>query len=150
MGFQRKTPSFVSNRQRDSLIGAGLVLVTALVFPAGCESESESRNKTPVGGEDTLAIRTIVTSEEQILALTAGLASLGKGLLYLPLLDAPRRELFAPTFDVVDLEGSREAGWQPSSKGASRMAIRDGSSPMSTSQPWHAGKRITGAGSWPS
>ena len=140
----------MSNRRRDSLVGASLVLVTALVFPAGCESESESRNKTPVGGEDTLAIRTIVTSEEQILALTAGLASLGKGLLYLPLPDAPRRELFAPTFDVVDLEGSREAGWQPSSKEASRMAIRDGSSPMSTSQPWHAGKRITGAGSWPS
>ena len=131
MGFQRKTPSSVNNRRRESLIGASLVLVPALVFPACCESES--RNETPVGGEDTLAIRTIVTAEEQILALTACLASLGKGLLYLPLPDAPRRELFAPTFDVVDLEGSREAGWQPSSKGASRMAIRDGSSPMSTS-----------------
>ena len=116
-----------------------LGLVTALMIPAcnksqsGSETRAGSGNETPALGGDASAIRTIVTSEEQILALTAGLASLGKGLLYLPLPDAPRRELFAPTFDVVDLEGSREAGWQPSSKGASRMAIRDGSSPMSTS-----------------
>lgn len=67
------------------------------------------------GGEDESVIRTIVTSEEQILALTPGMASLSKGLMNLQLPDAPRQKLFAPTFDVIDLEGSSETGWQPSS-----------------------------------
>ncbi|MFT5190238.1 MAG: hypothetical protein ACI9R3_005119, partial [Verrucomicrobiales bacterium] len=36
--------------------------------------------------------------------------------------DSPRRELFAPTFNVVDLEGNSEAGWQPSSDKKSMAA----------------------------
>lgn len=102
---------------RESLLTLGLV--TALIFPACNKSESGNetlpgnRNKTLPAGGDASAIRTIVTSEELILALTPGVASLGKGLLNLQLPDAPRQELFAPTLDVVDLEGS-EADWQPS------------------------------------
>ena len=102
---------------RESLLTLGLV--TALIFPACNKSESGNetlpgnRNKTLPAGGDASAIRTIVTSEELILALTPGVASLGKGLLNLQLPDAPRQELFAPTLDVVDLEGS-ETDWQPS------------------------------------
>lgn len=116
MVVQKKTRQFILSRSRESLLGAGLVLslglVTTLIF-SGC-NKSESQAKTPVKSGDASAIRKIVTSEEQILELTPGLASLGKGLLNVQLPDAPRRELFAPTFDVVDLEGSSNAGWQPS------------------------------------
>ena len=73
-------------------------------------------------GEDASTVRTIVTAEERILALTPVLASLSKGLLNLQLPDAPRRELFAPAFDVVDLDGSGEAGWQPASASKSMAA----------------------------
>ncbi|MEM7384368.1 MAG: hypothetical protein AAF514_05430, partial [Verrucomicrobiota bacterium] len=69
---------------------------------------------TFAGGEDASAIRTIVTSEEQILALTPGLTALSKGLLDLQLPDTSRRALFAPTVEVIDLEDSGEAGWKPS------------------------------------
>ncbi|MGK0187385.1 MAG: hypothetical protein ACI9R3_003172 [Verrucomicrobiales bacterium] len=126
MVFQEKAPA--RSRLRESLFGAG-VIVCVLVKHFGDRARSwlltiglVTASGTLAGGEDAAAIRTIVTSEEQILALTPGLASLSKGLLNLQLPDAPRRELFAPTFDVVDLEGSSEAGWQPSSDRKSSAA----------------------------
>ena len=63
-----------------------------------------------------------MTSEERILALTPDLASLGKSLMNLQLPDAPRRELLAPSFGVIDLERNGDAGWQPSTSRRSMSA----------------------------
>ncbi len=110
------------NIHAEQFLAIGLVI--ALIFPACRKSGSEnetSRKALPAGG-DASAIRTIVTAEERILALTPGLASLTKALLNLQLPDAPRQPLFAPVVDVVDLEGGSETGWQPSSQTKSMSA----------------------------
>ena len=144
MVIQEESPPYARSRLRESLFDAGFLLSWALTaafwkwpatwveggviagkpFAFFAERKAKSwllaiglvaASGTLAGGEDASAIRTIVTAEERVLALTPSLASLSKGLLNLQLPDAPRRELFAPTFDAVDLEGSSEAGWQPSS-----------------------------------
>lgn len=106
---------FFSKGGRSTILKVGLL--AALIYPGinkfGLAQSSTELSQVVSKDPDTAAIRNIVSSEEQILALTPRLASLGKGLLNIQLPDEPRRSLFAPTFEANQLVQDEHANWQP-------------------------------------